>query len=116
MIAVLLSAAACQLGGGGAFVLPDPVCSPGKVAHVATKAEACTPALHPRDPVSASLRRQVIASYGLDPATFHGELDHVEPVFLLGESVPANLFPEPGDIPNQKDKLERRAFDRVCRG
>jgi hypothetical protein len=112
MIAALL--ATCALMGSGAFTAPDQACTPGAFAHVPSKAEACTPALHPRDDVSKALRRRVIARYGLDPATFKGEADHRVPVFLLGRSTLGNLWPESGPIPNQKDRLEFRVFRRVC--
>ena len=114
VLAALALAAPCRLQGQPPFTAPDRACSPGAIAHVPSKAEACTPALHPRDAVSAALRRRVIARYGLDPATFRGEADHVVPVFLLGLSVPGNLAPEPGPIPNPKDRLEFRIFRRVC--
>jgi hypothetical protein len=104
-LAALALAAPCDLHGAQPFTFPDAACSPGVIAHVPSKAEACTPSLHPRDDVSKALRRRVIARYGLDPATFKGEADHVEPVWLLGRSVLGNLAPEPGPI---------RLFRRVC--
>jgi hypothetical protein len=113
-LAALALAAPCDLHGAQPFTFPDAACSPGVIAHVPSKAEACTPSLHPRDDVSKALRRRVIARYGLDPATFKGEADHVEPVWLLGRSVLGNLAPEPGPIPNPKDRLEFRLFRRVC--
>src|SRR3954468_10080604 len=113
-LAALALVAPCDLHGSQPFTFPDAACSPGAIAHVPSKAEACTPSLHPRDDVSKALRRRVIARYGLDPATFKGEADHVEPVWLLGRSTLGNLFPEPGPIPNPKDRLEFRIFRRVC--
>jgi hypothetical protein len=78
MIAVLLSAATCQLGGGGAFTLPDDRCTKGEQWAPVTQAQACDPAQHERQPVSATLRRQVLARYGYTPATFHGEIQNLQ--------------------------------------
>jgi hypothetical protein len=115
MIAVLLSAATCQLGGGGAFTLPDDRCTKGEQWAPVTQAQACDPAQHERQPVSATLRRQVLARYGYTPATFHGEIDHRIMVAFRGASTVRNLWPEPSKtLPNEKDRLEGYLFRRVC--
>lgn len=104
----------CHFVGAGPLVAPDSVCTPGVVEHRPTRAEACDPALHPRDYIPAATRRAAISRYGLDPGTFDGELDHRIPVFLLGEGELGNLWPERGALPNLKDRLEFRVFRRVC--
>jgi hypothetical protein len=117
MIAVLLSAAACQLGGGGAFTLPDdrPQCTPGQYNPAVTKTIACTKALHPRGPVTASLRRRVLARYGMTPEQWmghDGEIDHRVSVWASGASTVENLWPQL--YPEAKDDLEKRLWRRVC--
>lgn len=67
-----------------------------------TRRQACTPRLHPREPVSTALRREIITSYGYDRTKFRGEIDHRVPVFLLGHSNRQNLWPETAAIPNPK--------------
>jgi hypothetical protein len=106
----------CALLGSGPFVAPDNACTPGVRADGLTRTVACTPALHPREYVTAAVRRAAVRRYGLDPLTFRGELDHRVPVFLLGRSTLGNLWPEAGAIPNLKDRLEFYVYRRVCFG
>jgi hypothetical protein len=114
---IVALAAACTLVGAGNMTAPDPACTPGAQWATVTRAQACDPAQHERRPVSAAMRRQVLARYGYTAATFHGELDHRIPVWLRGASTPANLWPEPGAIPNPKDQLEYPVlWRRVCLG
>lgn len=108
------AAATCHLSGSGGMVAPQRSCTPGDRRRGLTRHKACTASEHPREPVSAGLRRDVIERYGLDPDNFHGEVDHRVPVFLLGRSTLANLWPEAGSIPNPKDRLEFYVYRRVC--
>lgn len=107
--------AQCQVRHVATGVLPDPSCTPGKALPGVTEAEVCTPgwAAQHRD-VPASVRRQVLASYG-DPAKPY-EVDHLISLELGGTNDPANLWPEPGPIPNPKDAVENRLHRLVCSG
>jgi hypothetical protein len=117
MIVELLAAAAiCHAGGSGEFTTPDsqPDCTPG--SHVTlTHQEACTPKDRPSLP--DSVRREVLTEYGVPNWTGRdGEIDHRVPWFLTHDSRPENLWPEPGTIPNRKDRLEFYVYRRVCKG
>jgi hypothetical protein len=56
-------------------------------------------------------------AYGFtDPVNAHEE-DHLIPLALGGAPRdPANLWPEPGATPNEKDRVENVAHDAVCAG
>lgn len=115
MIGLAALAVTCQLAGAPPLVAPDDRCTPGRSKAGLTRAVACTASLHPRESISSSLRLLVKLRYGINPATFKGEIDHRVPVFLLGRSTLSNLWPESGPIPNAKDRLEFYVYDRVCR-
>lgn len=115
VMAVPASAASCRVIGSGAMIAPDDACTPGSYRAGVMQHDACTASLHPREPVSSALRRSIIARYGLG-SSFHGEIDHRVPVFLTGHSTVANLWPEAGPIPNEKDRLEFLVYRRVCAG
>lgn len=109
---ITVAAAVCALAGFGAFTAPDRECTPGAQWAPVTREQACDPAEHERQPVTAARRRDVLAAYGM--GAFHGEIDHRIPVWLRGASTAQNLWPEPGAIPNPKDRLEYRLYRRVC--
>jgi hypothetical protein len=113
-IAALLAVAACHIGGSGAMTIPDdaPACTPGAYARL-THAQICTHKDRPGLPESD--RRSILARYGLKSWSGQdGELDHRVPFFLGGLTDSANIWPEPGAIPNEKDRLEGYAYRRVC--
>lgn len=97
--------------------LPDLACTPGAFDPTITKEQVCNgaAAARPRR-VSDRLRRQVLAAYGVDPARFHGEIDHYGSRELGGLDVFENLWPETGKIPNPKDAVENSLRRRVCAG
>lgn len=66
--------------------------------------------------VPAALKAQVLAEYGLTPATFHGEIDHFISLELGGSNDIKNLWPESGPIPNPKDAVENRLHRAICSG
>jgi hypothetical protein len=116
MLAALLiaAAAACHTGGAAPLVLPDSRCTPGSRVAL-TKAQACTPTDRPTTP--ASVRREVLTQYGVPGwSGRNGEIDHRVPWFLTHDSSENNLWPEPGAIPNPKDRLEGYVYLRVCHG
>jgi hypothetical protein len=92
---------------------PDNGCTPGSY-RVLNRAQACKHKTRPDLP--ATDREQIVAEYGVPNWSGHdGELDHRVPFFLGGKTSENNIWPEPGSIPNQKDKLEFAVFDRVCK-
>lgn len=101
----------CRLDGTGRFTAPDQDCTPGSTAENLTRAQACTH--RPRVDVT-ELRKKIARAYGLTPGEWHGELDHRVPHFLAGADTTLNLWPEPGPIPNEKDRLENYVHARVC--
>jgi hypothetical protein len=72
-----------------------------------------------RPPVRITRPEKVasMAAYG-DPAPASGyEYDHLISLELGGAPNDArNLWPEPGKIPNRKDKVENRLHREVCAG
>lgn len=99
----------CELVGRGRMTGPDEDCTPGRQAGSLSVKVVC----RHRDRADVrDLRKEIISDYGL--SDFHGELDHRVPHFLGGTDTKANLWPEPGRIPNAKDRLEFYVHDRVC--
>jgi len=112
VVTSVLLAASCHVGGHGAFVVPDNLCTPGAYQRL-TRAQVCTSKDRPALPVAE--RRRLLASYGVPKWTgANGELDHRVPLFLGGLTVRSNLWPEVGSIPNQKDRLEVYVRRRIC--
>lgn len=54
-----------------------------------------------------------MSAYGV---TGVNELDHLVPLELGGSSDVSNLWPEPGPIPNPKDRIENAVRRAVCAG
>lgn len=112
-LAVPHSGPACQVRGE----LPDRSCTPGQVDPTITAEQVCNgqAAGRPRR-VSARMKREAILAYGMAPATFHGEIDHLVSRQLGGADTPDNLWPEAGPIPNPKDAVENALRRAVCDG
>ena len=117
--------ARCTLIGAGGWTLPDPTCTPGALnpavrpATVATT--ICVPGystrIRPAESFTYDLKRSQMAAWGLSGSTAETEEDHLVPLSLGGApSDSANLWPEPGGIPNLKDRLEYRLYRMVCDG
>jgi hypothetical protein len=107
-------AATCVLLGSGAFTAPPRACTPGTYRHL-TRAAVCVH--HDRPTLHAADRRTILARYGRTTWTGNdGELDHRVPFFLGGLTDPSNEWPEPGSLPNPKDRLEFYVYRRVCDG
>ena len=113
----------CTLGGSGVWVLPDPTCTPGALNPVVTPATIdttiCVPGyssrIRPPQSFTYDLKRSQMSSWGLSGSTSQTEEDHLVPLSLGGApSDSANLWPEPGGIPNPKDRLEYRLYRLVC--
>jgi len=114
-----LKTSGCKTRANGQ--LPDPACTPGaidpKVTQDNVSKTICVSGYtsHVRH-VTAATRRQVILAYGMDPATFHGEIDHYVSLEIGGSNDLANLWPQVGKIPNGKDPVENRLHREICAG
>lgn len=110
------SATVCHVQFSRGLPGPDNAgrCTPGAFT-VLTRAQVCDGTDRPS--LRAADRREVLGEYGVPGWTgANGEIDHRVPVFLGGRTTPANLWPEPGAIPNRKDRLEFYVYRRVCFG
>jgi hypothetical protein len=107
-------AASCTVSDAGGLPGPDSSagCTPGSFERL-SKAAVCRSKRRPDTP--ASVRHAVLTSYGVPSWTGRdGEIDHRVPFFLGGLTDRANLWPERGAIPNEKDRLESYVYRRVC--
>ena len=105
-------------------VLPDPACTPGAADPHVTQANLASMVCRPggytksvRPPVAVTRveKRAALAAYGDTGPASDFELDHLVPLSLGGSpNSPRNLWPEPGSVPNPKDKLEGALQDLVC--
>jgi hypothetical protein len=107
----------------GGQPLPDPVCTPGSVDPAVTQSTISTTicvtgwtaTVRPPESNTAKWKRISEADYG-DPSGFVGEYDHLVPLELGGANATSNLWPEPGTIPNPKDRIENALKVDVCTG
>jgi hypothetical protein len=114
----------CTLGSHNGQDLPDPHCTPGTINGQVTQAtigdtickSGWTKTIRPPTSVTNKLKKQIDAAYKL-PVSTTGELDHLISLELGGApSDPANLWVEPGKIPNPKDAVENKLHSAVCSG
>jgi hypothetical protein len=102
---------------------PDRACSPGAYYSGLTSAVICSAGFRtgPIRNVPDSVQSAVEREHGM-PARSYGraiEIDHIVSLELGGSNDIANLFPEPGSGAasyHEKDRLENRLHDVVCRG
>jgi len=120
MVAVAHAGAASCHHGTGPFTAPDNACTPGAgriVGRTEAQRRAFVCSSKDRPSIPAAVRRQMLGEYGVPGWTgASGEIDHRWPLFLGGLTVEDNLWPEPGAIPNPKDRLEAVIRRRVCDG
>jgi len=99
-------------------VLPDRSCTPGAYDPAITAAILCAPGYSTssyRPPSSQTTKFKYSVAepaYGQDHVS--GELDHLISLELGGANDAANLWVEPGPIPNSKDQIESALHDWVC--
>ena len=100
---------------------PDMGCTPGATDGGLTLAQLCpvahTDTVRPPNSYTSRLKVRQIREYGFtDSPTAHEE-DHLIPLSLGGSPRnPQNLWPEPGNSPNAKDRVEAAAHAAVCAG
>lgn len=119
-----LTPSSCHARTEGGQILPDPRCTPGALNPAVTQANigstickrGWTATIRPPVSVTERIKRRSIAAYGL-PVNTRGELDHLASLELGGAPASvANLWIEPGPIPNPKDDVENVLNHAVCTG
>jgi hypothetical protein len=108
-----IAASRCEITHRNHQPGPDPTCTPGSTRNL-DRAHTCHSKTRPDLPDAT--RTRILRDYGVPHWTGHdGELDHLVPFFAGGRTNAQNVWPEPGGIPNAKDRLELYVYDRVCR-
>ena len=116
-----LTNASCHARG----VLPDSICTPGVASPLVTQANLAqticvsgyTKTIRPPVSYTNKLKSQQMQQYGFTDSMHLHEEDHLISLELGGyPSDPNNLWPEPGQSPNPKDKVENALHSAVCSG
>lgn len=116
-----LANASCHARG----VLPDAVCTPGVASPQVTQSNLAqticmtgyTKTVRPAVSYTDRLKSQQMLAYGYTDSPHLHEEDHLISLELGGDpSDPKNLWPEPGQSPNPKDKVENALHAAVCSG
>lgn len=102
-------------------LLPDPACTPGATDTRVTQGDIAstickagyTAEVRPVVQETDHGKYLLMRAYGTHAKN---ELDHLVPLELGGSSNLQNLWPEPGPIPNAKDKVETELRDMACAG
>lgn len=103
-------------------LLPDQRCTPGALnpdvtqsnIHSTICVKGWTATVRPPVSWTSQVKRDSERAYGRSGA---GELDHLIPLELGGAPADrANLWFEPGQIPNPKDRVEDALHKAVCAG
>jgi hypothetical protein len=119
--AVELASATCHMNG----ILPDPTCTPGATNPNVTQnniaqticVKGYTTSVRPPVSYTDKLKSEQMQAYGFTGALKYFEEDHLIPLELGGAPQdPRNLWPEPGNSPNPKDKVEDFLHAAVCAG
>jgi hypothetical protein len=110
----------CHING----VLPDSSCTPGAIDPRVTQdnlyqticSKGYTQIVRPPVSYTNKLKLQQIIAYGYADKNLRDyEEDHLIPLEVGGNPTdPKNLWPEPGDSPNPKDKIENLCNRKVC--
>ena len=116
-----LASASCHARG----VLPDATCTHGAASPLVTQANLAqticvsgyTKTIRPPVSYTNKLKGQQMQEYGFTDSIHLHEEDHLISLELGGDpSDPKNLWPEPGQSPNPKDKVENALHSAVCSG
>ena len=112
----------CHIRG----VLPDPNCTPGVIDQGVNQdniqqticVKGYTKTVRPSAYYTNKLKVQQIIDYGYSDTNLKDyEEDHLISLELGGSpSDPKNLWPEPGESPNPKDKIENLCHEKICSG
>lgn len=115
----------CHARGRGLFTLPDRRCTPGasdpRVRQANIYTTICrrgyTRRVRPPESVTEPEKLASMRAYGDRGSPRRYEYDHLIALELGGApNDPRNLWPEPGAIPNPKDRLENALRRDVCAG
>lgn len=105
--------------------LPDQACTPGaadpRVTPTNVGATICrsgyTKTVRPSTSYTDKLKVELMRRYATTGPASENELDHLIPLELGGAPSDAhNLWPEPGGIPNPKDRVENGLNKLICNG
>lgn len=119
------SPGSCHARGAGIAALPDPRCTPGRADHRVTQRNihqticrtGYSRSVRPPESVTEPEKLASMRAYGDHESPRHYEYDHLISLELGGAPNDArNLWPEPGGVPNPKDRLENRLRRQVCDG
>jgi hypothetical protein len=117
------AAGTCHATGSGKFSGPDLRCTPGArdraVRQSTIDTTICkkgyTATVRPPVRITGPEKLASMAAYSDPPPASAYEYDHLISLELGGApNDPRNLWPEPGKIPNPKDKVENRLHRDVC--
>lgn len=112
----------CRMAGDSpATYRPDATCTPGAVDDAVTQANISaticrsgyTTTVRPPTSATDKIKRAMYSAYGVADGT-PSELDHLVSLELGGSNDTANLWPEPGSLPNVKDGVEAALHTAVC--
>lgn len=116
-----LPGANCHMRG----LLPDPSCTPGATDPTVTQqnihqticVSGYTKTVRPSVTYTNHLKTEQMQEYGFTDSLHQHEEDHLISLELGGSPTdPHNLWPEPGNSPNPKDKVENFLHMAVCAG
>ncbi|MEY9926765.1 hypothetical protein ABH926_001387 [Catenulispora sp. GP43] len=112
----------CRMSGNAPTTYrPDPSCTPGAVQDAVTQSNIdstiCTTGyttkIRPAVSATDRIKHALYSAYGVPDST-KSELDHLVSLELGGSNDTANLWPEPGPLPNPKDSVENALHKAVC--
>jgi hypothetical protein len=115
----------CHMRGSYPFNLSDLRCTPGASNRAVTQStidrticvHGWTATQRPSSGVTESEKLASMRGYGVHRSPHQYEYDHLIPLELGGATNDArNLWPEPGTVPNKKDKVENYLHAKVCDG
>jgi hypothetical protein len=115
----------CHMRGSYPFNLSDLRCTPGALNRAVTQStigrticrRGWTATQRPSTNVTEPEKLASMRGYGVHRSPHQYEYDHLIPLELGGATNdPRNLWPEPGTVPNLKDKVENSLRQKVCDG
>jgi hypothetical protein len=113
----------CHMSGQSPFNTPDAHCTPGALNAAVRQAtigkticrSGYSTSIRPSTSVTEPEKLASMRAYGLHRGPSSYEYDHLISLELGGAANDSrNLWPEPGGLPNPKDKVEDYLHTRVC--